>query len=101
MPCVTFSIITKVLDNFYNDVRPKVVIFPNSALVTNFYSELQKFQNIPDCKHAQFAERYLDFMEDDDDNRQQLYPEVIGFLAYVVVLIFKYHYQCEFGTAWC
>ena len=71
----------KVLDNFYDDVRPKVVIFPNSALVTNFYSELEKFQNIPGCKHAQFAERYLDFFD-----RQRQYPEVTGFLTVIFLL---------------
>jgi hypothetical protein len=34
-----------VLDNFYNDDRPKILIFPNSQLVQNFYGELMKIPN--------------------------------------------------------
>jgi hypothetical protein len=32
-----------VLDNFYTDSRPKIVIFPSDVVVTNFYNELLKF----------------------------------------------------------
>jgi hypothetical protein len=34
-----------VLSNYINDPRPKVLVFPTDALVTNFYSELMKFEN--------------------------------------------------------
>ncbi|MAE21536.1 MAG: hypothetical protein CMK92_03810 [Pseudomonas sp.] len=35
----------KVLQNFYNDPRPKVVIFPNDKVRNNFYTELMHFTN--------------------------------------------------------
>ncbi len=34
-----------VLDNYFEDSRAKVVIFPNEELSTNFYSEFQKIAN--------------------------------------------------------
>eukprot|EP00457_Paulinella_chromatophora_P000539 gb/GEZN01000539.1/.p1 GENE.gb/GEZN01000539.1/~~gb/GEZN01000539.1/.p1 ORF type:complete len:1342 (+),score=148.15 gb/GEZN01000539.1/:92-4117(+) len=34
----------RVLDNFFYDTRPKVVIFPTQLLVANFYLELCKFR---------------------------------------------------------
>lgn len=34
-----------VLTNYIDDPRPKVLIFPTDALVTNFYSEIMKFDN--------------------------------------------------------
>lgn len=34
-----------VLDNFFRDPRPKVVIFPNEAVKQNFYSEIMKFES--------------------------------------------------------
>ena len=32
--------ITMVLDNYFHDIRPKVVLFPTQATVKNFYNEL-------------------------------------------------------------
>lgn len=34
-----------VLNNFYYDPRPKIVIFPNDKVRNNFYQELMKFPN--------------------------------------------------------
>lgn len=35
----------QVLDNFFDDQRPKVVCFPNSNVANNFYRELQSYPN--------------------------------------------------------
>ena len=34
-----------ILDNFYSDPRPKVVVFPNAKVKKNFYMEMMKFPN--------------------------------------------------------
>lgn len=39
------------LDNFYYDRRPKLILFPNSSVANNFYSEIMRFPN-----------RYRDFV---------------------------------------
>ena len=33
----------RTLDNFFNDPRPKVAVFPTDAVCKNFYRELGKF----------------------------------------------------------
>ena len=38
----TYTMI-QVLDNYFNDTRPKIVIFPNGAVANNFYSEILFF----------------------------------------------------------
>lgn len=38
-------IIIAVLNNFYNDPRAKIVIFPTESVANNFYGELMKFPN--------------------------------------------------------
>ena len=39
----------RVLDNFYRDTRPKVVIFPSESVVQNFYQELLKSRRADCC----------------------------------------------------
>jgi len=41
----------RVLENFYDDPRPKVIIFPNDKVRNNFYGEIMKWNN-----------RYRDFV---------------------------------------
>ena len=43
----------RVADNFFKDRRPKVAIFPTSAVCANFYKELQK---------PHFPNRYADYL---------------------------------------
>lgn len=40
----TFTMVM-VLDNFFHDPRPKVIIFPTQSVMNNFYGELLKFPN--------------------------------------------------------
>jgi superfamily II DNA or RNA helicase len=40
----TLSIIN-ILDNYYHDTRPKILIFPQVTVAENFYSEIMKFPN--------------------------------------------------------
>ena len=40
----TFTML-RVLDNYYSDPRPKVIIFPTASVKRNFYGELLKFPN--------------------------------------------------------
>jgi hypothetical protein len=35
----------RILDNFFDDPRAKIVVFPNRAVANNFYSELMDFDN--------------------------------------------------------
>lgn len=44
-----------VLDNFFDDPRPKVLIFPTGAVANNFYSEVLKF----DSKYRDFIHQRL------------------------------------------
>ena len=44
----------RVADNFFNDRRPKLAIFPTSAVCANFYKELQK---------PHFPNRYASYLE--------------------------------------
>ena len=48
----TIGMIT-VLNNFYNDNRPKIVVFPNRELVRNFYGALAHWPN----RYKQWYER--------------------------------------------
>ena len=43
--------VIKMLDNFYDDPRPKVLIFPTKSVASNFYSELAEYHN----KYLEFA----------------------------------------------
>ena len=43
--------VIKMLDNFFDDPRPKVLIFPEHSVRDNFYSELATFHN----KYLEFA----------------------------------------------
>ena len=43
--------VIKMMDNFFNDPRPKLLIFPTESVVNNFYSELATFHN----KYLEFA----------------------------------------------
>lgn len=46
----------KILDNFFEDPRPKVVIFPNRNIRNNFY---KKLMDAKDTKWFKFADRRL------------------------------------------
>jgi hypothetical protein len=45
----------RVLDNYFDDTRPKILVFPTPALVTNFYEELERRPN----RYQQWAEDRL------------------------------------------
>ena len=47
--------ILRVLNNFYDDNRPKVIIFPNDSVRDNFYTELMNFPN----KYRDYVERKM------------------------------------------
>ena len=38
--------IIKILENNFNDPRPKILVFPNRAVALNFYSEILEFPNV-------------------------------------------------------
>jgi hypothetical protein len=46
--------IIKILENNFNDPRPKLVVFPNKPVALNFYSEILEFPNV-----------YRDFLEEE------------------------------------
>ena len=50
----TFTII-QVLQNYIDDKRPKILIFPTNAVRNNFYGELMKFQN----KYRDFCSKHI------------------------------------------
>ena len=39
------SLVIKILDNYFEDKRPKILIFPNEGVCKQFYEELAIFEN--------------------------------------------------------
>jgi len=69
--------IVKILENFYNDPRPKILIFPTQETTNNFYKELVSFDN-----------RYYRYVEENIQNvREKLNKEYSKTLAKIKDLL--------------
>jgi len=61
----------KILDNFYMDPRPKIIIFPKTSVMNNFYGELMSFNN----KYKRYVEKKISAT---DMNRFRKFAETGG-----------------------
>ena len=71
----TFTII-RILDNYYKDPRPKILIFPAASVQRNFYSELLKFPSrYRTLCNKQLTQSEKDCIQKSVDNPNKMTPQ--------------------------